>query len=274
MRWSPTTARAVFYGGSVVVVVGVLGQLFAEVLPGSVASRIGHNSEGVVLALLLALWIEFARPRLAGSPKEWAATAVVAGMCVVVAVLLLQSDLPSRFRTLNETFLAAAVVIPYLQARRPVPTRLALAATVGVLAGIIAFNRTTFVVDLAEALAVLVLVPIGFDVVDRGILDPRARPSTRVRLGWYAALVVTPIAFSVLEYGIGFEGIFGEATRYGVRVAEAFIALLLVELYFAVGLGRVGPTADPGPEAAGFAAASAMGDTSGSSPAAPPSRSS
>jgi hypothetical protein len=29
-------------------------------------------------------------------------------------------------------------------------------------------------------------------------------------------------------------------TRYGVRIAEAFLCMLLVELYFAVGLGRTG----------------------------------
>jgi hypothetical protein len=93
----------------------------------------------------------------------------------------------------------------------------------------------------------------------------------------YVGLVVAPIAFSILQYGIGFDGIVGEATRYAVRVAEAFIALLLVELYFAVGLGRVGVStdrADPIGGSAAFAPSSAAGDPSGSSPAAPPSRSS
>jgi hypothetical protein len=273
MRWNRRTAQAVFYGASVVVVVGVLAQLFAEVMPDKVASRIGHNSEGIVLALLLALWIEFARPRLAGTSREWPVTLAVAAACVLSAVLLLQSDLPSRFRTLNETFLAAAVVIPYLQLRRPLPARLAVAASAGVLAAIVVGNRTAVVTDLAEALAVLVLVPIGFDLVDRGILDPQARTSPRLRLGWYAGLVVAPIAFSVLEYQIGFDGVIGEATRYAVRVAEAFIALLLVELYFTVGLGRVGRAESPAGRggSAGHAPATAAGDTSGSAVAAPPS---
>ena len=259
-----------FYGVSVVVVIGVLGQLFAEVLPGSVASRIGHNSEGIVLALLLALWIEFARPRLAGSTREWPVTLAVAGLCVLLAVLLLQSDLPSRFRTLNETFLAAAAVVPYLQARRPLPVRFAVAASAVVLAVVVVANRTAAITDLAEALAVLILVPVGFDVVDRGILDPEASTSVRVRLGWYVGLVLVPIAFSVLEYGIGFRGLFGEFTRYGVRVAEAFIALLLVEVYFAIGLGRVGRSATSRSMPAGRTQTAGPGDPSASSVPAPP----
>jgi hypothetical protein len=276
MRWSKTTARAVFYGATVVVVVGVLAQLFAEVLPDRVASGIGHNSEGVVLALLLALWIELARPRLAGTNREWPVTLVVAAICTISALLLLQSDLPSRFRTLNETFLAAAVVIPYLQLRRPLPDRLAIAASAGVLAAVVVGNRTGVVIDLAEALAVLVLVPIGFDLVDRGILDPQARTSPRLRLGWYVGLVVAPIVFSVLEYQVGFDGILGEATRYSVRVAEAFIAMLLVELYLTVGLGRVGQggnlvgRGDSAGHAPVTAPVTAPGDTSGSSVPAPP----
>jgi len=272
MRWSTTTARTVFYGACVVVTVGVLGQLFAEILPGSVASRIGHNSEGVVLALLVAPWIEFARPRLAGTSREWPVTLAVAALCTVIALLLLQSDLPSRFRTLNETFLAAAVVIPYVQLRRPLPGRLPVVASAVVLAVIVVANRTAVVTDLAETLAVLLLVPIGFDVVDRGILDPQATTSPRLRLGWYVAMVVAPIAFSVLEYNIGFEGIVGEATRYAVRVAEAFIFMLLVELYFTVVQGRVGRPAAGSDDhvAAGQAAATGPGDPSGSSVAAPP----
>jgi hypothetical protein len=272
MRWSTKTARAVFYGICIVVTVGVLGQLFAEVMPNSVASRIGHNSEGVVLALLIAPWIEFVRPRLVGTSREWPVTLVVAAVCTIVALLLLQSDLPSRFRTLNETFLAAAVVIPYLQLRRPLPGRLAVIASAVVLAVIVVANRTTVVTDLAETLAVLLLVPIGFDVVDRGILDPDAATSPRLRLGWYVAMVVTPIAFSVLEYNVGFDGYVGELTRYGVRVAEAFIFMLLVELYFTVLHGRVGrgATADGRGVPADRSAPSGPGATSGSSVAAPP----
>ena len=55
-----------------------------------------------------------------------------------------------------------------------------------------------------------------------------------------STLVLVPVALSVLEYQIGVDGILGVAIQYGVRVTEAFVCLLLVELYLAVGLGWTG----------------------------------
>jgi hypothetical protein len=136
--------------------------------------------------------------------------------------------------------LAAAVLVPYVQIRRPLPSNLAILASLAVLALIVFGERTQVVTDLAETLGALALAAIGFDVVDRGILDPHAPTSARLRYAWYALLVVTPIAFSVLEYAVGVSGVAGEVTRYGVRITEAFLCMLLVELYFAVGLGRTG----------------------------------
>ncbi len=235
-----------FYAGLLVVIVGVLAGLLPRVLPGGLADRIGRNSEGFVLALLLALWIQFARPRLAGTARQWPITLAAAAGCVAVTVILLVTDAPSRLRTLNETFLAAAVIIPYLQLRRPLSPRLALGLSVGVLAVIVLGQRAEVVTLLAETLGALLLVPIAFDVVDRGILDPYARTSRGLRYAWYAVLVLAPIVFSLLQYGVGFTGLFGEATRYSVRIVEAFVCMLLVELYFAEGLGRKGRAARPG----------------------------
>ena len=229
-----------FYASLLLVIVAVLAGVLPLILPGGVADRIGRNSEGFVLTLLLALWIQFARPRLAGAARQWPLTLAAAAACVLVAVILLVTDAPSRLRTLNETFLAAAVIIPYLQLRRPLPPRLALGLSVGVLAVIVLGGRTEVVTLLAETLGALLLVPIAFDVVDRGILDPRAHTSRVLRYAWYAVLVLAPILFSVLQYGIGFSGLFGEATRYSVRIVEAFVCMLLLELYFAEGLGRKG----------------------------------
>jgi hypothetical protein len=234
------TLGIVFYGGLVALLAGILLEIFPRFLPDRVADRIGHNSEGLLLALVLALWIEHARPKVSGSRLQWPLTLAVAVACAVAAVFLLWTDLPSRFRTLNEPFLAAAVLVPYVQIRRPLPSNLAILASLAVLALIVFGERTQVVTDLAETLGALVLAPIGFDVVDRGILDLHAPTSARLRYGWYTLLVVTPIAFSVLEYAVGVSGVAGEVTRYGVRIAEAFLCMLLVELYFAVGLGRTG----------------------------------
>jgi hypothetical protein len=230
----------IFYGGLVAVITGILVEIFPKFLPGAVADRISQNSEGFVMALIIALWIQFVMPRLSGAPREWLITLVVALFFLAVGVFLLATHLPSKYKTLNETFLAAALLIPYVQIRRPLPSRLPILLSVALLAVIIVGHRAQAITDLAETLGILVLAPIGFDVVDRGILDPKARTSTALRYGWYAFLIVAPIAFSVLEYGIGFEGAVGEATRYAVRIYEAFLFMLLVELYFAVALGGIG----------------------------------
>jgi hypothetical protein len=235
----------VFYVGVAGIFAGVLLQVFPMFLPDAVSGRIGHNSEGFLLALIIAAWVQFVRPRLAGSDREWAITALVAGVCLALGLFLILTDLPSRFRTLNEPLLTAAFLVPYVQLRRPLPGRLALWLAVGVLALTVALNRTAIVTDLAEMLAALILVPLALDVVDRGILDPNAETSRTARYGWYAFLVIAPIAFSLLEYQVGFGGLLGEALRYSVRIAEVFITLLLVELYAAMMRGRA-PRQQPG----------------------------
>lgn len=240
MRWNRTVLGIVFYGGLTAVLLGIWFEIFPMFLPAAVADRIGHNSEGVLLTLLLALWIQYARTNLFGSSREWPLTSAAASACLAIAIFLLLTDLPSRFRTLNETFLAATVLIPYVQVRRPLPSNLATWLSVAMLVTIVFSQRTQIGTDLAESLGVLVLAPIGFDIVDRGILDPEAPTSTRLRYAWYVTLVVTPIAFSLLEYRLDLSGAAGEVTRYAVRIAEAFLFMLLVEMYLAVGLGRTG----------------------------------
>ncbi len=257
-----TRARIVpvaFYVAVVAAIAGVLLELFPVVLPEGIATRIAHNSEGLVLALLLAVWIQYARPRLADEPRQWRLTALVAVACLAIGIALLLSDLPSRFRTLNETFLAAALLLPYLQVRRPLPRRVAAGLSLGVLALVVLFNRTGAVTDLAETLGVLVLAPVAFDLVDRRILDPSARNGWRQRVGWYAFLVVAPILLAVLQYQVGLAGLPGEAVRYGVRITEAFVCLLLVELYLTAGLRRTDRPAAPGAEPAPAPATSGVG---------------
>jgi hypothetical protein len=246
MRRRRVSLGVIFYGGLVAVITSILVEIFPKFLPGAVADRISQNSEGFVLALIMALWIEFVRPGLSGARQEWLTSLAAASFCLATGVFLLMTNLPSKYRTLNEAFLAAAILIPYVQIRRPLPSRLPIWLSAAMLAVIVVGQRTQAITDLAETLGMLVLAPIGFDAVDRGILDPKAHTSTALRYGWYAFLVVTPIAFSVLEYGIGFEGAIGEATRYAVRVYEAFLFMLLVELYFAVALDETGSSARHG----------------------------
>jgi hypothetical protein len=230
----------VFYGGLLLVLASIVFQWLARIAPDGVSSRVGHNSEGYLAALVVAAWIQYVRPRLTGQRREWLVTGAVAAVSLAVGLLLIASDLPSRWRTLNETFLALALLLPYLQLRRPVPRLLAGGIAAGLFVVVVAFESTAAVTDLAETFGLLILAPIAFDLVDRGILDRAATTSPRSRWLWYGALVLVPVALSVLEYQVGVHGVLGVAIRYGVRVTEAFVGLLLVELYLAVGLGWTG----------------------------------
>ena len=233
---------ALYYGLLVAVLLAILLQLLPLVLPAAAAGTLARNSEGLLLALLVSLWIQWARARLAGRRTEWVLTGLVVVVCAVAGVLLLLSDLPSRFRTLNETLLAAAALLPWLQLRRPLPRAVAVGVPLALLAAVVLFNRTPVVTDLAETLGALVLFPIALDLVDRGILDPRAVTRAGLRWAWYAGLVAAPVLFSALQYDVGLTGIAGEAMRYLVRIAEVFVCLLVVEFWFAVVLGRTGRT--------------------------------
>jgi hypothetical protein len=234
-----TALTAVFYVVLAVVLAACLVP-FVSVLPHAVALRVAHNSEGYVLALILVAWIQFARPRLAGRRAEWPAALTVAVALVAVAVLLIASDLPSRIRTLNEGFLAAGLLVPYVQLRRPVPRALpVLVPVIAVLVAVV-FDHNSEVTDLAEVWGALVLIPLAVDLFDRGILDPDARTSPALRYGWYAALVVVPIGCAVLDFGMHVTGALYQVVHYVGRCNEDFVAALLLSVALAVIAGRTG----------------------------------
>ncbi len=209
------------------------------VFPTLLARHLAEDSEGLLLALLLPLWIQYARPRLTGSTREWPVTLLAAAACLAVGVGLRGgSGLPATVVTLNETFWALAVLLPYVQLRRPLPRAVVLGLAAGVLLLVAVGSRTAFVTDLAEGFAMLVLAPVGLDVVDRAILDRRGRTSEAARWSWYAFLLGAPAGLSLLHGALG--GVAGEAIRYGVRVQEAFLGVLLVELYLVAVLRRAG----------------------------------
>lgn len=231
---------AVFYGGLLAAMAGILSQRMAAFVPSALADSLGRNSEGVVLALLLAAWIQVARPCLVESSWQWQVTVSLAGGFLIVGVLLISSDLPSRIRTLNEAFLGAGVLVPLIQGRAALSGRVVTAVSVGVLTVVAVAHASATVINLAEGFGVVVLAVVGLYAVDRGILDERAETSVPVRYGWYAFLVIGPVAFSELQYGVGVGGTAGDIVGYAVRLTEAFVGMLLVQLYFAIGLGRTG----------------------------------
>jgi hypothetical protein len=235
-----TILGVVFYGALLVLLVGCLLKVFPHVLPKAIASRIAHNSEGYVAALVLGGWIQFARPRLRRSALQWPLTVAAAAACLAVGVLLLTVHTPSQVKTLNEAFIALALLIPYVQLRRPVPVLVPFGLSAAVLVLIVVSHGARDTTLLAETLGMLLLAPMTLDSIDRGILDDSARTSPAARYLWYALLVVAPVAFSVVQYHIGDTGALEVITRYAVRITEAFIFMLAIGLYFAVGLGRTG----------------------------------
>lgn len=233
---------AVYYGVLLLAMTTILTQTLASVLPAELARRIGFNSEGYTIAILLGVYLQFALPRLRGSAR-WTVALVLAGISLTVAVGLYSSDLPSRFKTLNEAFFALALLLPYVTLARPLgrwPALISAGMLALVVGGAMADPVDSPVVLLAETFAVFVLAPLAFDVVDRGILDPTARTSIALRYTWYAALIVIPLVVVLLGTGIRDGGGLHTVLEYIGRSHEGVIGLLLTQLYFAVALGRTG----------------------------------
>jgi len=234
-----------FYGALVALLALIMFDVLQRVVPDLVAGRISRNSEGIVLVLLIAAWIQFVRPRLQGSPREWPVTATVAVVSLGVGLLLFFTDPLNRVKTLNETFLAAALLIPYIQMRRPVARWLPLSGAGAVLVLILVGNDNATIVLMAEALGALIMTTIALDVIDRGILDDTARTVLPVRFAWYGFLLLGPAVFWRTDNGSSLDGGLGAIIGYAGRTTEVFLCLLALELYFAVGHGRIGNRVAP-----------------------------
>lgn len=231
---------APFFAALTVLVAAMMVGWLPLVLPELIAGRISRNSEGIVLLLLLAAWIQFLRPRLQGSTREWPITAATAGGCLLVGATLFLTEPVNQLKTLNETFLAAAILIPYVEMRRPSPRWLPVAISLGVLAVVVVGHSNDFIVLMAEALGALILFPVGLDLIDRGILEPTARTVRWQRGAWYAFLLAGPVVFWLTDNGATFDGTAAVVLGYAGRTMEAFFCLLVLQLYFAVVHGRTG----------------------------------
>src|SRR5690348_17001943 len=120
MRNRVIAYSAIFYAAVLALLLGVLFKEWAQILPKSLATRIGHNSEGYVLILAIAPWIQFVRERIRGTKAEWFVVAVASIAFFALTWWLLtnhamQDPANSRFKTLNEGTLAAGLLIPYVQ---------------------------------------------------------------------------------------------------------------------------------------------------------------
>ncbi len=246
---SRTALAVAYYGALVTLVATIMFEVLPRILLDLIAGRISRNSEGIVLVLILSVWIQFARPRLKGTPREWPVTVTVGLVCLGIGLLLFFTDPINRVKTLNETFLAAALLIPYVQLARPVPRWIPLVCSGGVLLLVLFGNENATITLMAEALGALIMTTIALDVIDRGILDETARTLLPVRLAWYGFLLLGPAVFWQTDNGASLDGGLGEVIAYAGRTTEVFLCLLALELYFTVGLGRTGNRAAAQPTA-------------------------
>jgi hypothetical protein len=231
---------ALYYGGLALLLALILLQLLDDVLGKKLATHIGHNSEAYLAALVVTAWIQFVRPRLAGTKAEWILALAVGVALLVVGIVLVQTHLPSRFRTLNEAFVAMGILIPYVQARRPLNRIVSYGLPGLALLAALILGNTGVVKDQAESVLMLILLPIGLDLIDRGILQSDAVTSVRSRFTWYAALILIPLIFVALRKGAHVGGWAGNRMLYSQRGLEGYLLVFFLEVYLAVFMGWVG----------------------------------
>ncbi|WP_299520879.1 hypothetical protein [uncultured Serinicoccus sp.] len=235
-------AVVVFYGGLALLVVLCASRLLTEIVPAPLAGRIAYNSEAYLFAVVLAGWIQFVLPRL-DATRRLPAAVVVGALWGLIGVGLVLSDLPSSVRTLNETALALALLIPYVSLRRPASPwwLVSVPAIVVLVAGAVAWAPDSWVIDQAETLGFLVLGVLTFDVVDKGLLQPEVTVSAARRWGWCGVLLLEPVVVSGLGTGMREGGGASAATlEFLGRVHESFFGVLLVVLVLAL-FPRKGP---------------------------------
>lgn len=223
-------ATAFWAGLGLLAVLAVTG-LLDEVFPRELAKDLAEDSEALPVALGLAAWVQLVRPRLRGSRTPWRTTGLVAAGCGALGVWLYATGpVPGEVETLCEPLLALALLVPYVQAHRPLPRRLVLGLPVAVLLVVLAASGSALVDELAEVPLLVVLVALGLDVVDREVLEPAVRTPWRRRAGWWAFLLVTPVLLSVVLRD-ALPGPAGDAVTWVVRGQEAWVGALLLQVH-------------------------------------------
>ncbi len=122
----------------------------------------------------------------------------------------------------------------------PRPIRYPWLIAAGVLAFVVVFFDTAFVLDQAESLVMILLAPVALDVMDRFILEGPEHDHPMRRWLWCGFLLVLVAGFAVAArlVRVDLAGFVDYAVDYGQRASEAYTGWLLVHLYFGLWLGR------------------------------------
>lgn len=229
---------AVYYSGLIVLLGMAVTGTLDSVFPAELADDIGEDSEALVLAVALPAWIQFARPLLLRWRYGWPATLLAAVVFLAAGVCMYFSaaGMPAAVSTLSEPVLALAALVPYSQLRRPLRRRTVAALPTAAVLLVLLAPDAGLVVRAPELLAMLVLVPVGLDVVDQRILDPAAVSARALRWSWYALLLLAPLCLSLLLR----DTFTGTPARNVVQAQEAWFGALLLQLYLAARLALRG----------------------------------
>jgi len=234
------TRTWIFYAAlTLVLVIIIQGDLLPLLLPDKLADQVGNQGEAVVGAMLMAVTIQFVRPRVALMNRPYVAIIGYALTLAAIGIYLLYSSLPGQYATYSEPFVAAGVLAVYFQVPRPFSKGLWL--TPIMLAIIVIGFDLTFVLQQSENLVWVMLAPIAFDVVDRRILDPSAEDRPRLRIAWCASLVAAWLVAWQVATAMrpDIVGPLEFAVDYAHRASEVYWGLLLIHLYFSYWLGWV-----------------------------------
>jgi hypothetical protein len=223
---------ALFYAAGVIVLAIMATKSVNDFASTRTSREFNDQSEAIPIVLLFCAYIQFvwqAPSQRTRSP--WPVAIGLAAASWLTAWLLLESSLPSSYRTWNECFVAVGGMILY--ANIPRPFRMAPLATAVVIVLIGVFNDTHFVTTQSESLVPLALMPMAFDWADRTILDPEAEDTPGRRAVWCLFLLAVPL-IARLHVDLGSMH---DVFRYERRATEGMIGLLLVHVYFSYWLG-------------------------------------
>lgn len=187
---TPRSAKVILYGSMVLTLAFILLQVLPNLIPGKVGIFIARNSEAFLAVLILCAWIDLIKGRLRGRSSGLWASALAGLVLVVLGLVLREMPWPSRFVTLNEALIGCGILLPYVQQFRPSRSTFLLP---GLAIGVAAVAGTApFVTDMAEALGLLVVVPLVLGWLDPGAL--RGGPVNTVRNLCAAGAILASVA--------------------------------------------------------------------------------
>lgn len=238
------TRSIVFYALVAAALLVLVTKTQQGFLPAGLARQIGHNSEALLFAGLVAAQLQVLRA-IPTRPGRLVFIGIGAAALILGGLWLLDADLSPTLVTLKEPMIGAGMVLAYLAV--PHPFRLAPVVSLLVLATVVVFFDTEVVLDQAESLVPLILAPLALDVFDRTLTRPDLPDTPGLRLIWMGILLalvlgsmaIAPWAREDLSNGLRL------GIDYSQRAAEAYWGWLLIHFYFGYWLGRRWRTGEP-----------------------------